>query len=158
MNKLIVRGIVAVGIVLGVAYLLTPSGSGKITTVTANTNTQGSNQYVSLGTKGSTSVNYDNNVPQGFTVKVSQQVQNSGIINNFEQAIKDKYIGDGNVEIYIAQATGALGGPEQVIYDVNINGQETTGLTATRTVTDAGFSSQTQMTPVVFGNINDSAN
>ncbi|MGL4453279.1 MAG: hypothetical protein ACRCTZ_19125 [Sarcina sp.] len=157
MNKLIIRGVVTVGIILGAAYLLTPSASSKVPTVTTS-NAQGSSQYVSLGSKGSTSMNYDNNVPQGFTVKVSQQAQNSGIVNNFEQAIKDKYIGDGNVEIYIAQATGVLGGPEQVIYDVNINGQETTGLTATRTVTDQGFSSQTQMTSVVFGTVNNSAN
>lgn len=158
MNKLIVRGIIAVGIVLGVAYLLTPSSTGKVTTAATTSNTQGSSQYVSLGTKGSTSMNYDNNVPQGFTVKVSQQAQNSGILDNFEQAIKDKYMGDGNVEIYIAQATGELGGQEQVIYDVNINGQETTGLTATRNVTRQGFGTSIVMTPIVFGNTNDSAN
>ena len=156
MNKLMVRGAIAIGIVLGLVYLLIPSQTAKASVI--NTNSKNSTQYVGLGSKGTTSNNYDNNVPEGFTVKVSQQAANSGILNNFEPTIKDRYIGDGNVEIYLAQATGELGGPEQVIYDVNINGKETTGLTASRNVTRQGFGTQIEMTPIVFGNISDSAN
>ncbi|WP_297519971.1 hypothetical protein [uncultured Clostridium sp.] len=154
MNKLMVKGAVAIAIVLGIVYLLVPSNNTKV----QNNNTTKSSQYVSLGSKGSTSSNYDNNVPQGFTVKVSQQALNSGILNDFETAIKDKYIGDGNVEIYIGQATGSFGGPEQVIYDVNINGKETMGLTASRNVTRQGFSTDIEMSPIVFGNTNNSEN
>lgn len=160
MNKLIVKGIIGIGVVLGVAYLLTPSSSGEITS-NIKAKTQSQSQYVSLGIKadvGENNQNYVNNIPQGFTIKASQQAQSSGILKNFEQAIKNKYIGDGNVEIYISQATGALGGPEQVIYDVNINGTETMNLTATRTVSLQGFSTDKTMTPIVFGDTNNSAN
>ncbi|MGL5067344.1 MAG: hypothetical protein ACRC6T_05875 [Sarcina sp.] len=157
MSKLIVRGAIAIAIVLGVVYLLTPSQAAKAVNNTSS-NTTSSTQYVGLGTKGTTSTNYDNNVPNGFTVKVSQQAANSGILNNFEPAIKNKYVGDGNVEIYIAEATGVLDGTDQVLYDVNINGKETTGLTATRNIARVGFSRQIEMTPIVFGNQNNSAN
>lgn len=157
MNKLIIKGIIGIGIVLGVVYVLTPSTTGKIGSITTS-KTQYSSQYVTLGMKANGNENNSVNIPQGFTIKVSQQAKNSGIVKNFEQAIKDKYIGDGNVEIYISQATGELGGPEQIIYDVNINGKETMNLTATRTVSTQGFTTIVTMTPVVFGDTNNSAN
>ena len=157
MNKLIVKGIIGIGIVLGVVYVLTPSNTGKTGSITTS-KVQSSSQYVGLGMKANGNENNSANIPQGFTIKVSQQAQNSGIVKNFEQAIKDRYIGDGNVEIYISQATGELGGPEQIIYDVNINGKEIMNLTATRTVSTQGFSTIVTMTPVVFGDTNNSAN
>ena len=148
MKKLLVRGIFALAILLGGVYIFTPSSS-----VSASTKAQSTNKshYVGLESKVSKSASTDDiNVPDGFSIKISQEARESGILDNFEQNIKDSYINDGNVEIYIAEGTGVHGGQEQIIYDVNINGKEYMNLTATRTVKSDGFTGSFNMTPIVF--------
>lgn len=157
MNKLLVRGIISIAVILGAIYIFTPSSSSNNNTSTNSSISSSSTHYVGLESKTSSTSNTV--VPNGFTIKVSAQAQNSGILNNFENAIKNRYAGDGNIEIYIEQASGSLGGPEQVVYDVNVNGKETTDLTATRTVNNSAYGTiDITMTPIIWGNINDNNN
>lgn len=153
MGKLALKGLVGIVIVLGAIYVLIPNGANATSKKVATTKTN--TQYVSLESKSSnTNVQ---NVPNGFTMKVSTEAQNSGVATAFESALKNKYINDGNVEIYISQASGSLGGPEQITYDVNINGQETYGLTAKRNVTNPAYGSyEVSMSSIIWGNQNSS--
>lgn len=151
MGKFIVRGLISIAVVVGIIYIITPNtskSSVQNTKVTINQQQSSNQQYVNLGTNSE-----NNQVNQnGVTVKISPEAKNTQAVNNFESAIENKYQGDGNVEIYIAQATGSLGGPEQVIYDVNINGKETEGLTATRTVDNSAYGTiKITMSPIVWG-------
>ena len=148
MKKLLVRGIFALAILLGGVYIFTPTSSVSASTKAQNTN---NGHYVGLESKVSKLASTDDiNVPEGFSIKISQEARSSGVLGNFEEAIKDRYINDGNVEVYIAQGTGVQGSQEQVIYDVNINGKEYMNLTATRTVKSDGFTGSFNMTPIVF--------
>lgn len=144
MKKMFIGALVGIVVLIGGVYILTPSAS----TVT-NQNTKNNNKYVTLESKTTTKPTV--NLPQGVTLTISAQAQGTGDINYFENAIKDKYMGDGSVQIYVSQITGALGSPVSAIYDVDINGKEELGLTATRTITTQGFSDTISTGPLVFG-------
>ncbi|MGL4992282.1 MAG: hypothetical protein ACRC57_14165 [Sarcina sp.] len=154
MGKLAVRGLIGLGVIIGLVYVLVPSQANK----TQNTQTnKPATSYVGLGSKVTQSSS-TSNIPNGFTVKVSPQATQSGILQNFESELQQKYSGDGNVDLYIAQATGSVGGPEVVTYDVNINGKQYMNLTATRNVNRVGFSDNINMSNIVYGsnsNINN---
>ncbi|MGL4741826.1 MAG: hypothetical protein ACRC41_13610 [Sarcina sp.] len=145
MGKLVVRGLIGLGVIIGLVYVLVPSQGAKTTTSPNHTATT---SYVGLGSKGTQN---SSNIPNGFTVKVSQEATQSGVLQNFESELKQKYSSDGNVDLYIAQATGSVGGPEVVTYDVNINGKEYMNLTATRNVNRVGFSDSINMSSIVYG-------
>lgn len=149
MKKVFIGAIIGVAIIVGGIYILTPNSS---------TQSNKNNQYVGLESKtavakatvDTTNTNNNANLPQGVTVTLSAQAEQSGNANYFESAIKNKYMGDGSVQIYISQVTGALGGPMRAIYDVDINGKEELGLTATRTVTTQGYGTNITTTPIIF--------
>lgn len=147
MGKLVVRGLIGLGVIIGLVYVLVPSQASKTKTQNSQTN-KAATSYVDLGSKGTQS---NSNIPNGFTIKISAEAEQSGVIQNFENELKQKYSGDGNVDLYVAQATGSVGGPEVVTYDVNINGKQYMNLTATRNVNRVGFSDSINMSSIVYG-------
>ena len=143
MNKMIGKVVVGAIVVLLGVYVLYPTKNAE---AKPKNSAPIVNKYVTLESKPQKT---QSNQP-GVTITVSQEAASSGVVKNFKQALINKYSGDGSVQIYISQASGVLGGPEQVNYDVTINGNLTTGLIAKRNVTLQGFTTTKTMSAVQF--------